>query len=566
LNILIIDDDTVDRESIKRTLGNAAIECRFSECASVNQGLELLQEESFDAVLLDYRLPDKDGIDMLEQIKSNPELNKTAIVMISNSEEDELAIKCLNAGAQDFLIKKNISVSQLWRSILHSQTRFDLERKLYNSYQQAKELSEHDSLTGLLNRYAFDKTRRLAATNTPRNGGLMALLLIDIDNFKFINDSFGHDAGDELLMQIVARIQDSLRGHELFARLGGDEFAIILTNIAGYADAGNVAKRILETFKKSFKLSESTVDCSCSIGIAFYPDGDGNAEDIVKYADIAMYRAKNNGKNQLCFFEDSMQEEFSYRYKLEKKLQKALTNQDFYLAYQPIYQSSNDAIVGVEALIRWNDESVQQSPESFIPIAEESRFIIEIGRWVIEEAISQLSIWRRNGSSDLFMAINLSAIQLFDGGLVGFVKSLLNQHQLDPNVIEFELTESAMLSDSKKQHDILNGLCNLGCRLALDDFGTGYSSVSYLQDFPISRVKLDKTLTLKSDQPKTSKLMGALANMLHSLDLLIVAEGIETQKALEFCKKLGIENLQGFYLAKPTSPADISRLLGINMN
>ncbi|MGB2739584.1 MAG: EAL domain-containing protein [Cognaticolwellia sp.] len=550
MNILIVDDDIVDREHIKRTLNKTNTDCHFVETESVDEGLAAFAEQKFDVVLLDYRMPKRDGIELLLELRGASSDISVAIVMLSNSEESALALQCIKAGAQDFLLKSEVTASRIERAILQSQTRFELEQKLQKSYQQAKKLAEHDSLTGLANRYSFEEALRLSITQKPRSNAKLALALFDLDNFKFINDSHGHDIGDELLKQVATRVCHCLRENELFARLGGDEFAIILSNLHTVDNATRVIQRVLGCFEEPFKISNIAINMGARIGIAMYPDNTLNANDLLKFADIAMYRAKKLGRNQICYFEEKIQQQFIQRYQVEENLLGALGRNEFILHYQPVYQSATKKIIGFEALIRWNFQGTLHFPADFIGIAECSRIIIDIGRWVISEAIRQISAWNVRYGKELSVAINLSNIQLTDKTLINFIKDTLVEHHLSPKLVEFELTETSLLEHDSQAIKFMESLSLLGCRIVLDDFGSGFSSLSHLQKFPIDIVKIDKSLMLTSHEPKTCALIGGLSAMLHSLDFEIVAEGIENKNSFALCQQLNIQRAQGYFFSK----------------
>ena len=551
MNILIVDDDIVDRESIKRTLGRSTTQFNFVETESVDEALAALLEQKFDAILLDYRMPKRDGIELLLELRNASLDISVAVIMLSNSEETELALECVRAGAQDFLLKSEVSTSRLNRAIVQAQVRFELEQKLHVSYQETKKLAEHDTLTGLYNRYSFEEALQLSILQKARDNTKLALTLFDLDNFKFINDNYGHHIGDEILIQVSQRVSDCLRGNEVFARLGGDEFAIILSNLHTIDNATRVTKRILNSLDEPFNISGIVINMTASIGIAIYPDNTLNANELLKHADIAMYRSKKLGRNQICYFEDEMQKQFLQRYQVEANLIGAVVRNEFILHYQPIFETATSNVIGFEALIRWNFQDELLYPDSFITIAECSRVIIDIGRWVIEQAIYQLSIWNLRESKSYMIAINLSSVQLSDRNLVQFIKDALKKYHVSPKLIELELTETALLENSKQAIKTLESLSDLGCRIALDDFGSGFSSVSHLQNFPISTVKIDKSLILASGEEKTQALISGLSAMLHSLSLDIVAEGIENEQILQLCQQLKIQRAQGYYFSKP---------------
>lgn len=560
INILIVDDDIVDREQLIRTLKRSTIDCATTEVESVDQALEQLEDRFFDIILLDYNLPQRNGIELLLDLRRDPKQRDTAVIVVSTSQEDELALECLIAGAQDFLVKSDISVFRLQRAIVNAQARADLEHQLFLSYQHTKKLAERDSLTNLANRYFFDESFIKDIKSNQRDKSTLALLLLDLDHFKYVNDTYGHDVGDQLLIAVVDRINHSLRGNELFARLGGDEFAISLTHLSCASDAKVVAKRILDVFNEPFEIGDYSIKSGASIGISVSPDDSDEAKDLLKFADIAMYRAKAKGRNQSSFFEESMQTEFLAHFNIENQLRKALENNDFYLQYQPVINTADLTIAGIEALVRYRVEDRVVSPNEFIPIAEKTRLIIEIGKWVIHESVKQLSQWNQTRSVPLTMAVNLSSVQVSDDKLVDFIAQTLKQYEVDAQLIEFELTETALIIEPKPTAIILQAISDLGCKVSLDDFGTGFSSLSHLHSFPIDIVKIDKSLMPSASVNKGAKqLINGLTTLIKSLDLQVIAEGIETQLDLEVCSQLDISKMQGFYFDKPLTAADLAK-------
>lgn len=560
MNVLIVDDDYVDREHVKRILGRSDPNCQFTEADSVDMGIECFQAQQFDVVLLDYRMPQRDGIELLLELRSGPKGQAAAIVMLSNSDDDELSMSCVRAGAQDFLAKSDLTHVRLRRAILHAQIRYQLEMDLLQSYHEAKRLAEHDSLTGLANRLMFEVALKDGVANNLRGNLKLALLLFDVDNFKFINDSHGHDIGDLLLKELVVRVLDCLRGNELFARLGGDEFAVVLNYLKHERDVSQVAQRILAAFKTPFVLSGIKINVSISIGIVIHPDNSGGAEELFKFADIAMYRAKKLGRNQIVFFEEKMQRAFLARYHIEHQLKDALWEKQFLLHYQPLFEPVQQTLLGFEALIRWQLGDDMRMPDSFIEIAEESGQILGIGRWVIESSLQQLGVWLSHSGSPLTLSINLSPDQFHDKGLIKFIQLCLDKYKIPPEYVTFELTETAFIKNADEHVELLHNISRLGCRIALDDFGTGFSSVSHLHKFPIDTVKIDKSLMLAKKDEKTLALIRGLVVLIRSLGMDIVAEGIETQHSLDLCCDLGIEKVQGYYLARPVPVAEIESL------
>jgi diguanylate cyclase (GGDEF)-like protein len=558
MNILLVDDDLIDRKLVTRILKKANLNTNVTEALTVDEGLELYTKNTYDIILLDYSMPQRDGIEMVVEIRNGHHLTSTAIVMMSVSEDEELAIACIKAGAQDFLVKSEIAERQLRRALIHASARFELEQQLYRTYQKVKSLSETDSLTLLPNRYHFDESLKFSIINNLRGKTKVALILLDLDNFKNVNDTFGHDVGDKLLMKVVNRIRGCLRDNELFSRLGGDEFAVTLSGLESAEQASLVARRIIMVMQKPFEISKNIIDSTVSIGISMHPDNGGTSEDLFKYADIAMYRAKKQGRNQVCFFEDEMQRQFTRRLEVEVGLRSAVKKNQFVLHYQPIMNPQDESLQGFEALIRWQDGDTLRMPDDFIEIAEETHQISEIGYWVIKESMSTLALWNKFRDTPLSMAINISAVQASEIELVEQIEDCLKLYDIPPRLIDLEITETALFKDVKRSHRVINELHELGCRISLDDFGTGYSSISHLRNYPISIVKIDKSLMPESDQDtKNINLVESLVSMATILGLDVVAEGVEEEFQKSLCKELNVERIQGYLYSKPLSKLDI---------
>lgn len=557
MNILLVDDDQVDRVLVKRVLQTSDINYQINEAVTVDQALEMHALNHYDLILLDYQLPKRNGIEMIKELRDEAREDSTAIVMISSSENEEISLDCIKAGAQDFLLKSEVTSIRLKRAILHASTRFNLEQKLHNTYQKVKRLAETDALTGLSNRYVFEETLRKIVSIDHRNEQKLALILFDLDGFKIVNDSFGHGVGDLLLQKVVARIKSCLRGSELFARLGGDEFVILLTNLDSSDQAGQVARRIVSVLYKPFEVASTSINTSISTGIAFYPESGSTGDVLLRHADIAMYRAKSTGTNQICFFENEMQRKFQQRVNIESELRSAIDRNQFRLYYQPVINPKTKKATGFEALIRWEINGETRLPEQFISIAEDSGLIVSIGAWVINEAIAMLSQWNKKNSCSYTMAINLSAHQLAEKELVSHIERSINKYNVAAELIDIELTETALLKNTSDIRNSIVGIANLNCRLSLDDFGTGFSSISHLRDYPISVVKIDKSLMPRDNKDsKNISLVQGVVSMVTVLGLDIIAEGIENEFQNSLCKNLNIAAVQGYYYSTPIKIED----------
>lgn len=553
MKVLIVDDDVVDRKVVKRTLcASSDSHHEVQEATSAAQGMSLLSSSQFDVILLDYRMPEVDGIEMVSDMRAKPDMGNTAIVMISAYDEPSLALDCIEAGAQDFLAKNEITLSKLEKAILFANKRFEIEQRMHKSYLAVKRMAEKDPLTGLSNRYHFEETLKILIASNKRVTSKVALLALDLDNFKHINDTMGHAAGDKVLQQSVKRIRKCLRNNEGFARLGGDEFAIILGNITSGDEISRIANRILDSFNVAFNIDDKEVHCGVSIGVALCPDDSVNAQTLLKCADIAMYRAKQNGKNGVSFYESYYQTEFNQRFLIQNELIGVLENASFRLLYQPLFSAKDKSLLGFEALIRWPKMEPHFTPEEFIPVAEQSKLINRIGEWVITTAFNQLSQWHRQFNTALTMSVNISAVQLHDSDLLPYLSHTLERLSLSANSVILEITETALIKDNKKVTDILRVLSGRGFKIALDDFGMGFSSVSHLMEYPIDIVKLDKSMqTSNESSDKHQRIFKALALMLKTLDFVVVAEGIETKEQLLQCQQFNLERLQGNYLGLP---------------
>lgn len=562
LDVLVVDDDFADRKIIRRTIAEHAYDVNVIEATSVAEGLAALKERSFDVILLDYKMPNGNGIELVKKLRAKADLGSVAIVMMSASESEELAVECLEAGAQDFILKSELEKLNLQRSIVHAQKRFELEHKLHQNYLDVKHIAEKDPLTGLSNRHHFNQLISMIIQEEGSARVDVALILLDLDNFKFVNDSLGHDAGDRLLIEFSTRIKNLLRRHEGFARLGGDEFAIILTGIKTPEQVALVAGRIHRALQGPIQINENQLACNASVGAAMFPLHANNKEQLVQFADVAMYAAKRAGKGQIRVYDQVMHREFSRQYDIQVGLKKHLENAAFSMHFQPVVDLKSGKSIGYEALIRWPEMAGDFLPDEFIPVAEKNNDIHAIGEWVIDKAIHQIAIWQQSIDIDQFIAINISPIQLQSMKVTQHIIERAEYYQVRPESIVLEITETALFEQQLAIKHAIETLSSYGFKISLDDFGVGYSSISHLINYPINIVKLDKSL-FKMDESEEKRLaiFEALANMLKRLNMVVVAEGIETEEHFQLCKHLNIDHGQGFYFARPSAAQQIDLAL-----
>lgn len=437
-----------------------------------------------------------------------------------------------------------------------------IERKKLE--ERVKQQSEYDELTGLPNRTLFQSrlTRTLQRANLSNTE--VILMFLDLDRFKFVNDTMGHKAGDSLLRDAAKRILECVRNTDTVARLGGDEFTIILPKLTSLFYVEFVARRILEELSKPFQLPGGQADISGSIGIAVFPNDASDMDRLIKSADTAMYHAKRAGRATFRFFEEEMNANAMKRLEMEKAIQHALKNNEFLLYYQPKIDTCSGQITGMEALARWNRPTLGfVSPNEFIPIAELTGLIVPLGDLVLEMACRQNKKWLDLGFSPLCVSVNLSTVQLKQGDrLVSTIKGLLSETGLSAEYLEIEITESMMMEDMDNAIDILNQVRALGVKISVDDFGTGYSSLGSLKNLPVQTFKIDRSFIFElMDDQDSVAIVSAIISMAKQLNLRVVAEGVERKEQVEFLKIIGCDEIQGFFYSKPLAPEEFERYI-----
>ncbi|GIN96618.1 hypothetical protein J6TS1_24880 [Siminovitchia terrae] len=430
-------------------------------------------------------------------------------------------------------------------------TRDITERK--KSEQKIYHLAFHDTLTDLPNRRLFmnELQKTIAKTKRPSK---VAVMFIDLDRFKYVNDSWGHDAGDYILMEAAHRIKQSLRSTDFVARIGGDEFTVLLDNIENEADVKSLVERIQESFEEPVHIFEKDIFLSCSIGIAIYPENGKNADELLKRADTALYVVKERGRSGYALFDADMEEKSLERILLEVELRKAVEREQFYLDYQPKIDFSKGTLVGMEALVRWNHPDLGRvPPNKFIPIAEETGLIIPIGEWVLREACKQNKKWQDMGYSPITASVNVSVRQLEQSGILNKVIEVLNETGLDPKWLELEVTES-VFADLENAAAILEEIRGFGVKISVDDFGTGYNSFTYIKHLPVDTVKIDSSFIRDIHQNVESKaIVNAILTLADTLNISVIAEGVESKEQLEHLNKGGCIQGQGYLFSKPVS-------------
>jgi diguanylate cyclase len=547
LRVLSIEDNPGDAILVREMLRDASPDGFHLENADrLSTAVASLLAGEVDCVLLDLSLPDAEGLEALAQVRTVA--LDVPIIVLTGRADEVLAVQAVHEGAQDYLIKGQVDARLLSRSINYA-----IERK--RAEVELAHQAMHDALTGLPNRALFYDRLGQALNRVGRQGSAVAVLFLDLDRFKLINDSLGHGAGDKLLVSVAERLAGVLRAGDTAARFGGDEFVILCEDVSGERQAIAIAERIAAELDAPFVIDSDEVFAHTSVGIALAAEPGARPEALIRDADAAMYRAKERGGGVYEVFDDAMRERAVRRMATENALHRALDRGEFVMHYQPIVHMATGALYGVEALARWqHPDRGLVMPGEFIEAAEETGLIIALGAWAFEAACRQSAIW----GADVMMSVNLSARQCTHPDLVATFGEILARTRADPAAVSLEITETALMEDIELSTVTLSALKELGLRLALDDFGTGYSSLRALQHFPVDVVKIDRSFIEPIERdPQEAAIVAAVISLSHALGLRTVAEGIETIAQVDRLRALGCDLAQGFYFAKPGPAGDV---------
>jgi len=554
--VLLIEDNPGDARLIREMLAEDPDTPFELHCAErLSHGLDFLSSEKAGVVLLDLSLPDSQGLSTFAQVYAHSP--QVPIIVLTGNDDHRIALSAVKTGAQDYLVKGRLDRELLTRSMHYS-----IERKHYQ--EQIEHQANYDPVTGLPNRNLLhDRLKQAMAAQ--RRVHSVAVAFIDLDHFKFINDSLGHSAGDKLLHEVGQRLRMVLRDGDTVARLGGDEFVLVLNDQTHDDVIFHAMQRVTASLARPFAIDGKELYISCSAGISLYPQDGTDVETLLKNADAAMYRAKEHGRNNFQFYTSEMNCMLNERLALEQNLRRAIDKREFVLHYQPKVDLRSGAVVGAEALLRWqHPERGLLLPDLFIPLAEETGLILPIGEWVLREACAQNRAWQAEGLKPIMVSVNVSARQFRQEGLVATVAGILAETGMDAAHLEMELTESMIMHNTEAAVATLRQLTELGVRLSVDDFGTGYSSLSYLKNLPIDTLKIDQSFVRdivagKSDHRVLAR---AIISIGHSLDLKVVAEGVETAAQTEYLKKHECDEVQGYYFGRPVPADQFRKVLG----
>lgn len=550
MRLLVVDDDDVDRERICRVLAKSSVRCTVTESTTLESARILLAQDDYDCVFLDYHLGSNIGTELLHEIKAGL-ISYVPVIMVTGSDNERLVVQAMQEGAHDFISKTHLKVGLVETTLLNSRLRVNLERELKSKRERLEYLSFYDILTGLPNRALFFDRAEQALLAAARGSQRFAIMQIDLDLFKNVNDSFGHGAGDMVLAAVAQRIQAVLRSTDTVARLGGDEFAVVLSEASTAEVVLRVAEKITQEIRLPISVGEHILVIEGSIGIALYPSDGDSVQTLLLKADWAMYAAKH-GASLYLMYADGMESMRQRPASESNRLRQALDHQELFVEYQPILDLRNRCVTGVEALVRWRTPEGEVVPPSlFIPLAERSPLIHPLTYWVLGKALDQVQLWC---SQDLILpvSVNISARMLDDLTLAPRMLQALESRNLATSLLTLELTETALMSNVERAQKILGELRAAGVRISIDDFGAGFTSFKYLRQMDVSEIKVDMAFTGDLAQgSRDSVIVRSIAQIANGFGITAVAEGIENLEDAAKLLALGCHSGQGYGIARP---------------
>lgn len=551
MKVLLVEDNPGDVYLVREMLKSEG-EDRIDLITTnrIGRAIEILLESRIDAVLLDLGLPDESGLETVRKLRETSET--VPIVILSGLEDEKLAVAAIQLGAQDFLVKGTISGLLLTRSLFYAIKRKEMDSQLYH-------LAFHDPLTNLANRKLFYERINRSIEWSERNMKSMALVFLDLNDFKTINDSFGHTAGDILLKEVAHRLQIQLRRTDTVARIGGDEFAIILDNVVDTHDVSRIVQNVMEGITRPYELDPDVVSISVSIGISLYPLDGQTAEELIRKADRAMYQGKESGSSRFRFYNNEMERSERNRRRIQEDIGQAIKNSDLKLYYQPKLNLRTGEIFGMEALIRWiHPIRGVLLPEHFLPAIQGTEMVVTLGDWVIREALRQMDEWRKE-LLHLPVSVNVDVLQLKKPEFLDNLKNaLLAFPDVSPGFLELEILETTAMGEFPEIRELFDTIHREGVGLSLDDFGTGYSSLAYLKNLPFDTLKIDRSFVMDMIRHREDlAIIESVSSLANIFERTVIAEGMERPEYGAILLHLGCDRAQGFAIARPMPPHEV---------
>ena len=585
--LLLVDDEENIVAALTRLLRGSGY--RILRAYSGKEGLELLANNHVGVIVSDQRMPEMTGVEFFSRVKEL--YPKTMRIILSGYADLDSVKEAINRGAIYKFFTKPWDAEALCATVHEAFEHYELAQKkeqlaleiqsanamlanlnlelsklVEQKNSQIERISHYDPLTNLPNRLLYLDRLGHELAHALRDNRMVAVMFVDLDRFKQVNDSFGYPAADWLLQAVAERLKSLVRASDTVARMGGDEFAFVLTGMKQAHEAGEVAQKILASFARDpLSVGDSEIFVSASLGISIYPFDGADAATLVRNADAALYHAKKEGRNNFQYYAAQMNASARQRLTLETELRRALEREEFVLYYQPKVDLGSGKITGMEALLRWQSaERGLVAPAEFIPLLEETGLILPVGEWVLHAACKQLQAWQTTGFPAIRMAVNLSALQFRQIDFAGIILDILKQNSFDPGTgsLELELTESMLMNNAEGTIATLDRLRETGVQFSVDDFGTGYSSLSYLKRFPIHSLKIDRSFVsgLEGNRDDAA-IVAAIISLGHSLGLKIIAEGVETMGQLDCLRKMKCDEMQGYLFSRPVHAAEMTQLL-----
>lgn len=568
--ILVVDDNKAHLLSTSVLLKEFDAEVITAE--NGEQALKHFDSQpNIALVLLDVQMPGMDGFEVAAEVRKNENNLGIPIIFVTGNDDSGAIENAYLTGAVDYITKpivKNVLISKvrvfldLWLLRSGLQQEVDQRRK---AEARIEHLATHDSLTGLLNRRGLQEELEKMVYSYKRQREESAIIYIDLDGFKNINDRFGHEAGDSLLTLMADNFRQCVRRSDALARIGGDEFIVVVHHIEDSGFLVTLMEKLMSAATAPVEYDGILASVSASIGVALYPEHGETVDSLLRHADQAMYQAKNEGKNTFRFFSEEMDKKAQRLSQVQQNLRKALPQNELSVFYQPIVDVQTGKTVSAEALMRWYSDALGQVfPDEFIPAAEHAGLIPDLGCWILDNAANQVAQWNQMGEFSMRVAVNVSSIQFRNEKLSDTLTQCIDQLSLPKNTLELEITEGLLLDDAPEVTNYLNEIQSLGVNVAIDDFGTGFSALSYLKKYPLNKVKIDRSFItdLPGDEGDVV-LVQAIIGMAHGLGLKVVAEGVETREQWDFLKQVNCDMAQGYYFGRPMTAEDMQeRLLG----
>jgi len=572
--ILVVDDTRANLVALQVLL--KTIEADIITAESGERALQEAEdnEDHIALILLDVQMPIMDGFEVARLLHENEKTRSIPIIFITANQDEAHIEEAYLAGAVDYIqkpIRKTALLSKVSVFLDLWSLRFGLEQEVEQrraAEHRVEHLATHDPLTNLPNRRGLYEELNELIYRSKRYRYSSAVIYVDLDGFKNVNDHFAHEAGDRLLTQVAANFKQIVRQTDSVARIGGDEFIVLITDIDRETTLITKIESLLNEASRPIEFNGHRISVSASIGIALYPEHGDDAETLLHHADQAMYQAKNHGKNTFRFFTEDINEKAHRQRELQDNLRRALPNDEFTVFYQPIVNGKTGEVVSVEALLRWySAELGQVFPDEFIPAAESAGLIPELGCWVLKKAVETGAKWNRQFGIGLRIAVNASTIQFRNHLLFEAIKEQIDTHGWNPDLLEVEITEGLLLDDSPEVNTYISEISNCGVRLSVDDFGTGFSALSYLKNYPVNTVKIDRSFIMDLPGDKENEvLVRAIIAMAHGLRLEVIAEGVETAEQWEFLRSLNCDFVQGYYFGKPMPKTEFDDFLAAQLD